>query len=103
MPEAIRVTSVGLYHVKVLCRLFTYIDAVIVDTPIFDSDARREALQSAKTIRERLDRAELFREYLDRRWAWVGTQEVPFEWEAMSELLRQDIARIRTRLPAVRR
>src|SRR3989442_13051957 len=99
MPEAIRVTSVGLYHVKVLCRLFTYIDAVIVDTPIFDSDARREALQSAKTIRERLDPAELFREYLDPRRPGAATQEGPSEGEPMSELLRHAINRIRTRLP----
>ena len=36
----LRLTSVGLYHISELAATFTYIDAVVVDTPILEKEMR---------------------------------------------------------------
>ena len=37
----IRVTNIAIYHLRFLIDSFTYVDAVIVDTPIFEEDLSR--------------------------------------------------------------
>jgi hypothetical protein len=63
MPQALRITTVGHYHLARLCRTFTYLDAIIVDTPILDSRAR-DAIKNVHTISDRLNRALTFLQYL---------------------------------------
>ncbi len=94
MPHALRCTTVGLYHIARLAKMFSYIDAMIVDTPIFDRGVR-EALRDTQDIRARLDRADIFRRYLDDCWVACGDPGVPFSWRSMSAELKDDIERIR--------
>jgi hypothetical protein len=99
MPQALRVTTVGLYHIARLSRMFPYIDSVIVDTPILDADVR-EAVHNERTINERLDRADLFRRYLDKQWESLnGTSAAfAFDWGNASKELETDIEFIRGRV-----
>ena len=55
----IRITTVGAYTIKKLMFMFTYLDAVIVDTPIVDPDFRSQ-IDDVATIEERLERALIF-------------------------------------------
>jgi hypothetical protein len=99
MPQTIRITTVGSYHTTRLARQFSYNDAVVVDTPVLDVEVRTQ-ITDVRSIADRLNRAEIFRKYLDG--AWVALKETDarhfFDWEAVSNDLRQDIDRIRTRI-----
>lgn len=96
-PHTIRITAVGAYHVKRLVRMFTYVDAVIVDTPVLDPDVRGN-MEVVEFIHERLDRAEAFVAYLDGQWRNSPLQEGAFSWPENSEALSKDIKRIRSRI-----
>ena len=94
MPQALRVTTIGLYHIRALCRLFTYIDAVIIDTPILDSTIRTTLRNVVDdTLMARLNRARVFRKYLDDQWKTLPTAKVEevFDWPKLSKKLYDDI------------
>lgn len=97
MPRSLRATSVGVYHIVRLCRMFTFVDAVVVDTPVLDPKVRAE-IRDVDDIVERLKRAELFRRYLDEQWLLCREAGVFFDWSAISADLAQDIRRIRARV-----
>lgn len=80
-------------------RTFTYVDAVIVDTPIFNPDVR-VAVAHDRNIVERLERTDVFRRYLDEQWVALKTTAAPhlFNWEDVSMSLEAEISRIRARL-----
>lgn len=91
-----RVTSVGLYTVRKLLQMFTYIDIVVVDTPIVDTSIRT-MINDVWPIMERLDRADLFVNYLDQQWARCSDQGLPLDWPVVEAALRADIAYARRR------
>jgi hypothetical protein len=93
----IRATNLGIYHLRFLINLFTYVDAMIVDTPIFDDNIRIQIHNYAK-INERLTRAELFRTYLDNQWTNAGLKSSNFDWMTFSHELKHDIETIEGRL-----
>lgn len=77
-----RITTTGSYYVRRLIRQFTYVDAMVVDTPIVDKDFRDKILD-AVTITDRLARAELFCDYLDAQWQALSDQELSFSWPSV--------------------
>ncbi|MDO8148815.1 hypothetical protein Q6350_10265 [Isoptericola sp. b515] len=85
-----RVTTVGAYTLLNLPRLFTYNDAVVVDTPILTRDVRHHILDTYN-LADRIARAKLFREYLDQCWTDSGLAETEWEWPAVSIALQKDI------------
>jgi hypothetical protein len=93
----VRMTSAGAYSLKRLPAYFSYVDAVIVDTPIV-YPSYRERVRDVRTIRERLDRAEVFIEYLDEVWQTVDVKSVGFDWSDVATELRGLMARIRERV-----
>lgn len=95
--DRLRVTTVGAYVVKRLVLTFTYIDAMIVDTPIVDSGFA-SALQDERSIRERLERCEQFLNYLDSQWAVLAAHDAVVDWPLVSSSLRKEIARIARRV-----
>jgi hypothetical protein len=99
MPQALRVTTIGLYHVARLCRLFSYIDAIIVDTPILDSN-KRQSVHNERTIARRLDRADVFRCYLDEKWKLLEDKAAAFifDWREISSDLKDNIQYVRSRI-----
>ena len=59
-----RITSTGTYYVRRLIKQFTYVDAMLVHTPILDKDQRYKIVNVYK-ITDRLTGAVLFCDYLD--------------------------------------
>ena len=92
----IRVNSVGAYYCHKLVGLFTYVDAVLVDTPLMDRDMRGTVL-GAGTIPGRLSRAEKFCEYLDEQWGDLGGKGAVFDWPGRFDDLRRDIGKVKER------
>jgi GTPase SAR1 family protein len=98
--DHIRVTSAGAYTARVLAGMFTYLDAVVVDTPILDENYRR-LITDVHSISERLRRAEVFRVYLDKQWNVLGQafERHPFNWHEHSERVRTEVDNISRRIP----
>lgn len=65
-----RVTSIGIYHIRYWSGSFAFLDAVSIDTPIFDEEARDKIskLSASFSIRSRHEKAVCFRKYLEERW-----------------------------------
>ena len=83
----VRPTPIGLYHIQELLQNFNYLDAVVVDTPILDSQLQHH-VTDVHTLADRVERAFVFREYLDRSWHFFHSTDLPFDWpQKSSELL----------------
>ena len=95
--DRIRVTSAGAYSRKKLCVLFSYLDAVVVDTPIVDVSWRSE-IHDARSIDDRLERAEKFLSYLDQCWEKAPELIDKFDWTPLSKIARRQISEIKARL-----
>jgi len=96
-PRSFRVTTLGVYHLIKLVRYFTYVDAIIVDTPILEENIRVK-ITDAYTIEERLSRAITFCDYLDKQWTMIDKNAVGFKWSDVSRKIREDIEKIRMRI-----
>ena len=96
-PKSFRATTVGIYHVKRLIKQFTYVDAMIVDTPILD-EAVRGKITNVERIDERLNRAIIFAGYLDRQWEKVNQKGLGFNWENVSKELKINVENIRKKI-----
>jgi len=95
-PRAVRVSSIGAYHITTLVREFAYIDAVVTDTPIIDQDAYHSIVR-CDGIKERLDRANIFLAYLDRCWKQFPQEATAtFDWNEHSKSAGNAIRRIQT-------
>ena len=99
MPKSFRPTSLGVYHVTRLPLMFTYLDAMIEDTPILDSSARRHILLT-QTIEDRLKRCGYFVDYLDGAWETFSDRGAAFafDWPRYSTAIRDEITKIRERV-----
>lgn len=93
--DRVRITTRGAYVAKRLLLSFTYLDAMLVDTPIVDP-ATRTSIHDVSHIDDRLARCETFLEYLDRQWHKLGDSgaTVAFDWPQVSAAIRQDIQRV---------
>ena len=94
----LRITSVGSYMYRAMIERFTYIDAMIVDTPIVDIEYRKQ-IRDVRPILDRLDRAEIFVQYLNDQWSNWGpsTEDLVFHWPVVSASLMDDITSVRPR------
>ena len=97
VPNTMRITPVGAYHLQRLARDFTYVDAIIVDTTILDPLVRGD-INVVRSIDKRLDRAEQFRSYLDSQWEASGLSGGAFAWPDVSHALALDIRNVRSRI-----
>ncbi len=70
MPTSFRITSIGAYHLQRWLGTFTYIDAMVFDTPIFNEERLDNMLDNLKSlsIEDRYKRAQAFKEYLIVSW-----------------------------------
>ena len=76
MPVALRLTTVGAYHVQKWAPSFAYLDGMLFDTPIFDVTTMEVLARQPNSfgIAIRYERAEAFRAYLKDVW---DTQQLP--------------------------
>jgi hypothetical protein len=98
MPQTLRATTVGLYHISRLCHQFSYIDAIIVDTPVFDPMVR-SLIHNVSYIDQRIERADIFRQYLDDQWSRLSNTPAAatYDWSAASASLKKDIEHVKSR------
>lgn len=84
-PKSLRLTTVGAYHLLRWAGRFEYLDAMITDTPIFDSRVEREFEdeQDLFNISSRLKRATSFRKYLTACWNEAGVSAPYFSWTSL--------------------
>ena len=92
-----RITTVGSYYYQKLARIFTYVDAMIIDTPIVERPVREKVVDEFN-IWGRLRRAEEFRLYLNRQWAKIETAVEVFDWPHLSSQLEEEILAVKNRL-----
>lgn len=92
--EEYRITTVGSYMLKSIIFKFAYVDAMVVDTPIIDREARQH-LKDEREIHARIDRLGVFLKYLDEQWALVDAKRTSFNWIPASTWLRDEGERIR--------
>jgi hypothetical protein len=95
--EPLRLTSLGAYHVQRLCHHQAYVDAMIVDTPIFDTATRQE-LVAAERIEQRLECTMRFLDYLDEAWSSHCSAGWLFDWQGVSRDVRTEVQEISARL-----
>lgn len=101
--RSLRITTAGAYMYKKLIQNFTYVDAMIDDTPIVDATTRARIVV-VRTLPERLERVEIFADYLDAAWTFEAGATT-FSWPTVSGQLRRDLQFTRERAArrAVRR
>ncbi len=82
LPEAFRVTTLGVYISKKWAAEFSFLDAMSFDTPIFDSEVRNEMAKVVNDDRlhARYIRANGFRDYLSEVWSAGKSQAAYFDW-----------------------
>jgi hypothetical protein len=94
-PEAFRVTSLGVYHLRRWVSDFSFIETMVFDTPIFDAElrGRLSAQINDEKLFARYVRAKRFRAYLDG--VWKGFDEKPyFSWPITRELGAESFSRV---------
>ena len=93
--ERVRINTAGAYTYKILVRLFTYTDAIIVDTPI-TNDHFRKQLRDVEPIFDRLERVKIFASYLDD--CWDDQLGEMFPWPNVKTSLLDDVQKITERI-----
>ncbi|MGN7916223.1 hypothetical protein [Lysobacter sp. 22409] len=93
--DRMRITTAGAYVLKKMSILFAYLDAIIVDTPIVQSDTRQQIID-ARDISERVARAELFLKYLDDSWAMIGGDaHKALDWPSLSASAKAQLLEVK--------
>lgn len=94
-----RITALGRFHLGYLVSTFAYLDAVIVDTPITDDEARGKIDRSIAGLQidDRIARARVFLSYLDQCATNLSVARVTAIWEPISKAIRTDISEIASR------
>lgn len=84
MPLAFRITTIGAYHLLKWAPSYAYLDAVLFDTPIFDSTTMEILAKQPNSfdIAARYERTEAFRTYLTNTWDASGLQPPLFRLES---------------------
>lgn len=97
MPSSFRITSVGAYHLKRWCGTFTYLDAMVFDTPIFDNEAFNSMLRKVESLRieDRYDRSTLFKSYLLRVWSDFSSPPTYFNFSDYVQQENSTFERVR--------
>ena len=90
---AYRITTVGAYTLHKLLRTFTYIDAVVVDTPILEQELRYSIIDTEDIV-SRLKRGTFFVEYLDSQSKKLAGCNVAFDWGGCANQLENEIRSI---------
>lgn len=98
MPEKFRITSIGSYHEKKWIGTFTYLDAMVFDTPIFDKSIkdRIEKNIESLSISDRYKRALEFKQYLINCWNDYQSKPSYFNFTEKLEIDKKTFDRVET-------
>lgn len=83
LPELFRITTIGAYHLEKWITNFSYLDAILIDTPIFNENYETEILVklSSLDIVDRYNRTIKFREYLLQCWNSISNKPNYFDFQ----------------------
>jgi hypothetical protein len=95
-PLAYRITSIGKYHLLKLPRMFTYVDAIVIDTPVIEK-SYSDNITMADSIQKRVERVEYFVAYLTHQWQKCSHAASRFDWPATVADLNKDIVEVKQR------
>ena len=96
-PKLLRSTPVGFYHIGKLIKEFTYVDSMILDTPILD-ESYRSKIYNASSFTDRLRRSLIFSEYLSGQWSKVPSVQLYFSWPDNLKELKARIDYIKSKI-----
>jgi hypothetical protein len=77
-----------------LSKIFSYVDAVIIDTPVLDQGVR-EKISNVFGLSDRVHRVEIFLSYLDEAWQGLSGCDLIFPWKDQLSALESEISRIK--------
>ena len=100
-PERYRITPMGAFVQQHLVQDFTYLDVIIVDTPIVRPDYRSQ-IDDVQSVESRLERCEVFSAYLTSCFAPLAGSDCGVDWPTRFAQLEYELAAIRTRREAQR-
>jgi hypothetical protein len=82
IPDGFRATSIGAYHVRRWAGDFAYLDAMVIDTPIFDESVQEAIKGNLESfdIADRFERTLTFRNYLSATWDESALRPAYFDW-----------------------
>ncbi len=85
LSDAFRITTIGAYHLARWCGTFAYLDAMVYDTPIFDSEIRSECERERESleIRHRYHRTMHFVQYLNQEWERSSIVAPYYDWPTL--------------------
>ncbi|KVO00561.1 hypothetical protein WJ70_00310 [Burkholderia ubonensis] len=88
LTDAFRITTIGAYHLVRWCNTFAYLDAMVFDTPIFDSAAAKNCDSNIESfdIQHRYSRTTSFLDYLSHTWDASGISAPYFNWKTLAAL-----------------
>ena len=97
MPEFFRITTIGAYHLLRWIGEFSYLDAMLCDTPIFDGEVFEELKPKVASfkIEDRFERANTFGKYLTRVWRRSKLSPRYFDWLASSKSGEESFRRVK--------
>lgn len=90
LPELLRATSIGIYHIKRLAGMFAYMDGMVADTPICDTDTFNK-LTPAEQLLERVERCQVFLHYLDESFRPLAKHTSLYNWHTYSNQVKSEI------------
>ncbi len=97
----VRATTLGRYHTSHLIATFQYFDAVSIDTPVLDDEARKTIID-VQGIERRLNRCEIFVEYLDKCSRALQDADAIRLWKDSRMAVLKDMDTIRKRVTPTR-
>lgn len=97
MPKSFRATANGVYHLHYWSADFTYLEAMVFDTPIFNGEVKNEltALIRSNDLSTRYQRAEMFRNYLSAAWSSSGIKSEIYNWHDIKHMCRESFERVK--------
>ncbi|MBP2461425.1 MULTISPECIES: hypothetical protein [unclassified Rhizobium] len=96
VPEFFRITTFGAYHLKIWVGTFNYLDAMCVDTPIFNefvADDIKIMIRS-HSLADRYAKSVKFRDYLSQIWVGMNVSPSYFDWEAACQIGQETFDRV---------
>lgn len=86
-PHAFRITTIGAYHLKIWSGSFSYLDAMLFETPIFKENVMNSLAELVNSIKiqGRYDRNLIFKSYLKSIW---NECEINVPYYDFTELLK---------------
>lgn len=91
-----RITTIGAYHIKRWIFNFSYLEAMVFDTPIFNQQLKEGLLPDLESfdIQHRYARAVMFKDYLLTCWYELHSPPSYFNFEELMKLSADSFGRV---------